>query len=79
MPRLAGKWCIVYTDNKGGEGCLRKGDAKRPDHDLLAHAVWLLAAKYDVGVWVERVGTDDNLSDLPSRQRYEALEAMGAE
>ena len=30
-------------------------------------------------LWLERVPTDDNISDLPSRESYVLLEACGAE
>ena len=43
---LAGRTVRVWTDNAGGEGALRTGAAKSCDHNLLVHAVWLLAAKH---------------------------------
>ena len=29
-------------------------------------------------VWIERVASDDNISDLPSREEYELLADLGA-
>ena len=29
-------------------------------------------------IWFERVSTDDNISDLPSREEYKLLEDLGA-
>ena len=55
LPKLKGRCVRVWTDNKGGECCLRSGAARAGDHNLLVHALWLLAAKEDFGLWVERV------------------------
>ena len=57
---------------------MRRGIAASPDHNLIVHSVWLLAAKESMGIWVERVGTHDNIADDPSREDYRLLEAMGS-
>ena len=31
-----------------------------------------------MGFWIERIPTDDNISDLPSRESYGLMRAMGA-
>ena len=36
------------------------------------------AAVNKIRVWVERVPTDDNISDLPSRFEYDMLNELGA-
>ena len=46
---------------------------------MLVHAVWLMAAKHGVGLWVDRVGTHDNISELPSREQYGLLAHLGAQ
>ena len=33
----------------------------------------------DVHLWVERVASEDNIADLPSRESYDAMVALGAE
>ena len=33
---------------------------------------------HGMGLWIDRVPSDDNLSDLPSREEYELLYSMGA-
>jgi hypothetical protein len=53
--RLKHRCVRVWTDNKGGECCLRSGSARAGDHGLLVHALWLMAAKGDFGLWIERV------------------------
>ena len=49
------------------EVTFRKGAAKHWDHAQLVHRQWLQVARLGLNVWVCRVATDDNISDLPSR------------
>ena len=55
-----------------------KGSAKAFDHNALIHNVWMQALVQRFELWVYRVPTDDNLSDLPSRGEYALLDEMGA-
>ena len=48
------------------------------DHNLLTHAFWLAARRYQWQIWLERVESKLNLSDLPSRESYELLAKLGA-
>ena len=77
-PLLKDKCVRIWTDNAGGEGALKKGRAKANDHNLLVHATWLFAAQNNIGVQIERVPTDDNISDEPSREKYDLMNAIGA-
>ena len=36
-----------------------------------------MAARLNAGLWVERVGTHDNIADLPSRGQYNLLHKLG--
>ena len=54
-----------------------KGSAKSWDHAVLIHDIWSLALCNHTAVWIERVGTDDNVSDLPSREEHKLLEEIG--
>ena len=69
----------ISTDNDGGLGALKAGSAKASDHNRLVHAVWLLAAKHDIGLFIDRVSSHDNVSDFPSRGSYGLLAALRAE
>ena len=77
-PFLKDKLVRVWTDNTGGEGAMRTGAAKCSDHNLIVHDIWLCAASIGCGLWVERVGTHDNIADDPSRESYGLLQALGA-
>ena len=76
--KLAGRMVRIWCDNAGGENVLRTGSARSVDHNLTVHGVWLHAARTGYGIWVERVPTKDNIADLPSRESYGLLQAMGA-
>ena len=58
---------IIWSDNTGAEYATRRGSTKQFDQNCLVHAIWKFIATLGVEVWVARVPTDDNISDLPSR------------
>ena len=78
-PAIRNRTVRVWTDNAGGEGALRKGAACSPDHNKVVHGIWLLAAKANIGLHINRVGTHFNIGDDPSREVYHLLECLGAE
>ena len=45
---------------------------------MLVHAVWLLAARHGLALWVERVPSEDHIADGPSRNNYAAVERVQA-
>ena len=49
------------------------------DHAQLVHAQWTHIAEQGLSVHVLRVGTDDNIADLPSRNELRMLQAAEAE
>ena len=73
-----GKTVRIWTDNEGSHGALKAGSAKVADHNRLVHAMWLLAAENDVGMFVDRVSTNENVSDYPSRGSFTVLKAINA-
>ena len=75
---LTGRNVRIWTDNVGSEGALRAGAAKAGEHNLIVHGIWLLALRRKMDLWIERVPTDDNVSDLPSRESYGLMEALSA-
>ena len=63
--------CVhVWVDNTAGEAVLAKGAARSEDHNAFAHVAWLLAARDGFSLSFHRVGTKDNIADLPSREVY---------
>ena len=75
---LLGRNVRVWSDNTGSEHATRRGASKQFDHNCIAHCIWLVAARLKIGMQIERVATDDNIADLPSREDYRAMQALGA-
>ena len=76
--QLGSRKVVVWSDNTGSEATSSKGTAKSWDHACIVHALWLKAAQLKAHLWIDRVPTDDNIADLPSRTEYELLYAHGA-
>ena len=53
LPKLRNRCVRVWCDNRGGECCLRSGSARAGDHNLMIHAIWLLSARENFGLWIE--------------------------
>ena len=73
---LRGRKVVVWSDNTGAESASRKGTARSWDHAVMIHDIWSMALRNNTAVWIERVGSDDNLSDLPSRESYLLMGAL---
>ena len=75
---LKGRRIVIWSDNTGAQAATSTGRAKSFDHACIAHCIWAELAKLHVQAHVERVPTDSNIADLPSRQEYELLHKIGA-
>ena len=73
-----GRRVVIYSDNRGAECCFRNGAARHNDHAWLVNAMWTHAALCHMHLWVERVRSEDNWADLPSRSAYDTLKYVGA-
>ena len=54
----------------GAEKATTKGSARAFDHNQLVHEIWYHAYLCKIRLWVERVPSKENISDLPSRFHY---------
>ena len=70
---LAGHKVVIYSDNVGAEHSCRKGTAKCWDHASMIHGIWSMALFAKMSLWIERVPSEENLADLPSREAYELV------
>jgi hypothetical protein len=75
---LRGRTVVLYSDNVGAEKTSTKGSAKAFDHNKLQHEIWSLVLEHAIHLWVERVPSRENISDLPSRFEYQLMKDMGA-
>ena len=75
---LEGRDLVIWSDNSGAEAATRSGSTKQFDHNCIIHCIWLVAAKFGLSLFVERVPSELNIADLPSREEHDTLRAMGA-
>ena len=78
-PLLVARTVRLWIDNSAGELQLAKGSARSADHNRLVHIVWTLAARFRIGLWVERVASEWNVADEPSREVPFAMVTLGAQ
>jgi hypothetical protein len=77
MPLLRGRTIRVWTDNEGCRGSMSSGAARADDHNMLVHAIWTACFGGCVNPWFDRVPSDDNISDGPTREDFRVVEALG--
>ena len=78
-PLLSGRCVNIFSDNTGSEWAVRSGAAKQFDHTCLVHSIWRMALGANCNMHVQRVASEDNIADLPSRESYSLLYRLGAE
>merc|ERR1711940_493907 len=77
-PRLRDRRILVFIDSEAVEGALIKGYSGKSDLDDMAGAFWALCVAGRVAPYIDRVPTDANPADDPSRNRFDFLYAAGA-
>ena len=75
---LEGRKVVLFFDNSGAEKATAKGSAKAFDHNLLIHEIWSHTVSNEVKLWIERVPSELNVADLPSRFEYELVDSIAA-
>ena len=68
---------VLFVDSEAVEGALVKGYSGRADLCRLVGLFWAIAHDLCVFVYIDRVPTDANPSDAPSRHHCEALLKAG--
>ena len=76
---FVGQKVRVWSDNCVSECATRRGSAKAWDHNQIVHSLWTKAAALKCYMRVDRVPTELNISDLPSRMEYKLLQLMGTQ
>ena len=66
-PYVEGSDLWLFVDNTGAQAAITKGVGGEDDVNAIASAFWTQAAAEDLGIWVERVDSESNPADLPSR------------
>ena len=63
----------------GAELSTARGSAEADDHNGVVHAIWTFAFNDKVQLWPERVPSEQNTSDTPSRGDRKLLKELGAQ
>ncbi len=77
MTSLRSGPCRVAPFAAEAESAARSGTSRAFDHASLAHCMWKFAYGMKISIFVLRVPSALNLSDLPSREDYALLERIG--
>ena len=74
---LAGQHVIHWIDNESAVYSLAKGYSGAADSARVVNLFHACVAQLGVTPWLEYVGTDDNIADLPSRGEWRLLLTLG--
>ena len=75
--RIRGSDILLLIDSEAVEGALIKGYSSREDLCQLISVFWDLAFQLRVRVFIDRISTDANPADWPSRNKLSIGEAAG--
>ncbi len=74
---LRGSWSLLFVDSEPVQGAPVKGYSSREDMCELVGIFWQLALELRVNLYIDRVSTDANPADPPSRNRLEVGRSLG--
>jgi hypothetical protein len=74
---VRGARTLLFVDAEAIEGALVKGYSSRADICELLGLFWALVRELDLLLYVDRVPTDMNPADAPSRNEIQRCDAMG--
>ena len=75
--QVEGKHVLLLVDSEAVEGALVKGYSNSSDICELVGVLWQIALELQCSVYIDRVPTDANPADHPSRGRLHVGEALG--
>eukprot|EP00438_Fugacium_kawagutii_P017427 Skav208457 [mRNA] locus=scaffold1104:125034:126098:+ [translate_table: standard] len=74
---LKDAWSLLFVDSEPVQGALVKGYSSKDDLCHLVGEFWMIALKLRTYLYIDRVPTDSNPSDPPSRDRMSIGEKLG--
>ena len=75
--RIRGADIMLFIDSEAVEAALIKGYSSKEDLCRILSVCWDLAFQLSVRVFIDRVSTDANPADWPSRDKLHVGEAVG--
>ena len=76
-PWIKDSWSLLFVDSEPVQGALVKGYSSKEDLCQLVGVFWRLALEIQVNLYIDRVPTDSNPADPPSRDQLELGRALG--
>jgi hypothetical protein len=76
---MRGKLATIYIDNVGAMSCLIKGSSRASDINSSIGYIWKDLVILGIGAHFTRVESKANVSDGPTRSRFEVLHRLAAE
>ena len=76
-PWIRDSLVLLFVDSEPVQGALVKGYSSKEDFCELIGVFWKVALDLGVNVFIDRVPTDSNPSDPPSRNRMDIGMALG--
>ena len=76
---VANRRIVLLVDSEAAEGALVRGYSSLADMADATGLFWDLVRDAGASVWIDRVPTDANLADGPSRGDLASLSALGSE
>ena len=75
--RIRGADILLLIDSESVEGSLIKGYSSREDLCEIISLFWDLAFRLKVRIYIDRISTDANPADWPSRDKLSIGESVG--
>ena len=75
---MRGRQVLQFIDNNSAKDALIRGWSAHPASEGIVRAVWEQEMELQTATWYERVPSDSNPADEPSRGALASLEASGA-
>ena len=75
--QLEGSSTLLFVDSEPVQGALVKGYSAREDMCELVSVFWRCALVLKINLYIDRISTDANPADHPSRNRMEVGESLG--
>ena len=74
---IRNSWILMFVDSEPVQGALVKGYSAKEDMCELTGVFWKLALELKVNTYIDRVSTDANPADPPSRDRMNIGSRLG--
>ena len=75
--RLVDRPILLWIDNDRAAANLVEGYSPKTDSSSIVGSFWLMAAQLKASIYIDRVESESNLSDGPSRFEFDLIQSLG--